>query len=198
MSKLSNTYFQNDDVVFLAKDLLGKLLVTKIDDEITAGIITETEAYNGRTDKACHAYNNKRTPRTSVMYKSGGLAYVYLCYGIHNLFNIVTNSEGLADAVLIRAVEPLKGHKTMLKRRSLTKIEPRLSSGPGSMSKALGINRTHNGISLVGEDIWLEHYTSFEDKDIIQTTRIGIDYAEEDAFLPWRFYVKNNRFISKK
>ena len=198
MSKISFSYYQNNDVVFLAKDLLGKLLFSNIDGMISAGMITETEAYNGRTDKACHAYPNKRTKRTSIMYQHGGMAYVYLCYGIHNLFNIVTNKKGVADAVLIRSLEPVNGIDEMLKRRKLDKLLPRLSSGPGSMSKALGINRNHNGISLLEDTIWLEGYRQFKEKDIVSTTRIGIDYAEEDALLPWRFYVKDNPFISKK
>jgi len=199
MAKLPLDYYQQDDVVELARDLLGKYLFTKINGQLSSGIIVETEAYNGRTDRACHAHLNKRTPRTSIMYEAGGRAYVYLCYGIHNLFNIVTNQKDKADAVLIRAVEPVDGLDLMLERRNKSKLDKRLTAGPGSLSKALGINRSHYGELLNDSTIWLEdknlHYSSNE---IVETTRIGVDYAREDALLPWRFYVKDNPYISKK
>ncbi len=185
-------------MVFLAKDLIGKKLCTCIDGVFSAGIVTETEAYRGWGDKACHAHAGRRTPRTDIMYQRGGVAYVYLCYGIHHLFNIITNLEEKADAVLIRAIEPTHGKEIMLQRRKLQEVSPRLSSGPGNMSKALGIQHIHYGEKLDGEMIWLETMTpKVPDENITVTTRIGIDYAGDDAHLPWRFYKNNSRFVSK-
>lgn len=194
---LSKTYFEHPDVVFLARDLIGKQLTTQIDGLITSGIITETEAYAGRGDKACHAHLGRFTDRTKVMYESGGIAYVYLCYGIHNLFNIVTNTQGNADAILIRAIEPTHGIEIMQERRGKSKVDKSLTSGPGNLTKALGINKTHNERSVIGDDIWIEDIGE-KVSNIVETTRIGIDYAEEDADLPWRFYDKNSKFVSVK
>ena len=163
---------------------------------VSMGMIVETEAYNGRTDKACHAHNNRFTNRTKIMYEAGGVAYVYLCYGIHHLFNIVTNEHGLADAVLIRAVEPVAGVDLMVQRRNMAAGKVALTSGPGSMSKALGIEKAHYGASLMGDTIWLEDGQS-NDFSIAARKRIGIDYAEEDKDLPWRFIMEGNKWVSK-
>ena len=198
MLKLPLSYYQRDDVLFLAQDLIGKKLCTRIDDSFTAGIITETEAYRGWGDKACHAHAGKRTKRTEVMYQSGGVAYVYLCYGIHNLFNIITNQQDSADAVLIRAIEPTNGIDTMLQRRNMQEVQPRLTAGPGSMSKALGISRNHYGEPLTGDLVWLEKTEQqVLPENITATTRIGIDYAGEDALLPWRYYKTDSPFVSR-
>jgi len=194
--KLPTGFYTREDVVEVATDLVGKILVTRIDNVPCRAVIVETEAYNGRTDRACHAYGGRFTPRTEVMYRDGGIAYVYLCYGIHNLFNIVTNAEGTADAVLIRAVQPLEGTETMLLRRNLREIKPKLTAGPGSLTKAMGIDRTHNGISLTGDLIWLEEGDSIPAEEIAAGPRIGVDYAGSDALLPWRFTLKNNIWIS--
>ncbi len=197
-NKISKEYFIGPDVVALSRDLLGKYLMTDLDGLITGGMIVETEAYAGRKDKACHAHMNKRTNRTRIMYEEGGVAYVYLCYGIHYLFNIITNVAGMADAILIRAIEPKVGIDVMLQRRKLDKKIPRLTAGPGVMSQALGINKTHYGESLVGDLIWLEDRgVKVKSDEIIASTRIGVDYAEEDALLPWRFSLKNNCWVSK-
>ena len=194
---LPPSYFQQNDVVALARDMLGKKLVTKFDDQLTSGFITETEAYRGWGDKACHAHLNRRTKRTEIMYHAGGVAYVYLCYGIHHLFNIITNTENNADAVLIRAVEPEKGIETMLRRRNLSAVKPNLSAGPGNVSKALGITTQNYGMALnESENIWLEKGKTLSNNEITSTTRVGIDYAEEDALLPWRFYVHASRYVS--
>lgn len=199
MKKLPSEYFQHSDVVFLAKDLIGKKICTHFDGVLTSGMITETEAYNGRSDKACHAYPNKRTKRTEIIYHKGGVAYVYLCYGIHHLLNFVTNGEDLADAILIRAISPLDGIETMLQRRNKPSLNKTLSSGPGTLSQALGIHRTHTGLSLNSDELWIEEAsTLIPEEDIITTTRIGIDYAEEDALLPWRFYLKTSEYVSKR
>lgn len=181
----------------ISKDLLGKVIYTNIDGVVTAGKIVETEAYNGRYDKACHAYQ-KRTKRTEIMYGQGGHAYMYLCYGMYNLFNIVTNTEGLADAVLVRAVEPLEGIETMLQRRKLDKLQKRVSAGPGILSLALGLDKSHYGEDLLGNKVWLEDANfNYIDSEISATPRIGIDYAEEHIDLPWRFVVKGSEWVSK-
>lgn len=192
------SYYQNDDVVFLAKDVIGKKICTNINGQFTSAIITETEAYCGRNDKACHANNGKRTNRTEVMFQQGGKAYVYLCYGIHNLFNITTNIDGLADAILVRAVQPLEGKEIMLQRRNKTVFDKTLTSGPGVLSKALGIDRSLYAASLTGPNIWLEETSEkISNMQIVETTRIGVDYAGEDALRPWRFYLKNSEWVSK-
>lgn len=196
--KLQADFYQRTDVVQIAKDLLGKHLVTQIDGKTTIGRITETEAYCGATDKACHAHLNRRTKRTEIMFGAGGTAYVYLCYGIHHLFNVVTNVANAADAVLVRAVEPISGVEHMLERRQMEGLKKNLTSGPGSMSKSMGISTAFYGESLWGDKVWIEEAHQLHASQIHATTRIGIDYAEEDVLLPWRFYDKNSQFISRR
>jgi len=176
-------------VVNLAKGLLGKVLYTSIGGAITAGIISETEAYH-ECEKACHAYNGKRTARTEQLFGEGGTAYVYLCYGIHHLFNVVTGPENIGQAVLIRGVIPNSGIVDMMARRKFDQIKPNLSSGPGTLSQALGITTKLNGYDLTGETIWIEdHQLGIPDDGILEGPRIGVDYAGKDALLPWRFYL---------
>ncbi|MEZ4885907.1 MAG: DNA-3-methyladenine glycosylase [Chitinophagales bacterium] len=197
--KLPLSFYNRPDVVQISKELLGKSLFTHFNGITTAGIITETEAYCGATDRACHAYPNKRTKRTETMFAEGGINYTYLCYGIHHLFNIVTNQKDQADAILIRAIEPNVGIETMLERRNMIKIQPRLTAGPGCLTRALGIRTEHNGESLRGEVIWIEdNDRQIAENQIVKTTRIGVDYAGEDALLPWRFYIEGNKWVSKK
>ncbi len=195
MSKLTQDFYEREDVVLIARELIGKVLCTCIDGQYTSGMIVEAEAYNGRTDKACHAYG-KRTPRTETMYQKGGIAYVYLCYGIHHLFNVVTNRKGLADAVLIRAIQPLEGIEFMEKRRNLSSENISLTSGPGSAAKALGIHRAYDGTNLTDNTIWIEdrNVSGFQ---VETRKRVGVDYAGEDAQLPWRFIMKSNKWVSK-
>lgn len=196
--KLPATYYHGTDVVALSRDLLGKYLFTCIDGLTTAGIIVETEAYNGGVDKASHAYGNRLTPRTKTMFMRGGVAYVYLCYGIHEMFNIVTSSEGHPQAILIRAIEPTEGLKIMLQRRNMLAAKPNITSGPGSVAKALGISRSINTFSLDGDTIWLEDRgLVFTDDMVAAVPRVGVDYAGDDALLPYRFYVKGNPYVSK-
>ena len=197
MIKLPRHFYERDDVTQVARELLGKTLFTKINDQVTSGRITETEAYNGRTDRACHAYK-KMTSRTNVMYGKGGMSYVYLIYGLHNLFNIVTNKPGFADAVLIRSIEPLEGAKVMAGRRGVDVHHKRLTSGPGVLSKAMGINRQHNALDLLGNEIWIEDALSISDNEMTTATRIGVDYAGEDANLPWRFYETKSKYVSNR
>jgi len=194
---IEKEFYLSNDVVQIAQDLLGKLLYTKINGSLTGGKIVETEAYRGATDRASHAYPNRKTKRNWIMFEEGGRAYVYMIYGIHYLFNIVTNRTHLADAVLIRSLEPIAGVDIMIKRRAKQSVE-RITSGPGSLSKALGIDISFYGENLRGRKVWLE-YPSHEQltTEIVKTTRIGIDYAGEDAKLPWRFYYNNNPWVSK-
>ncbi len=187
---LARDFYLRANVLKVAKDLLGKYLFTRIDGKTTAGIIVETEAYAGVTDKASHAYGDRRTPRTEIMYAHGGVAYVYLCYGIHHLFNVVTNQAGIPHAVLIRAVVPAEGIETILQRRKKTKLSDSVASGPGMVSEALAIKKSHSGADLMGKTIWLEDRNiQIATRSIICSPRIGVDYAEEDAQLPYRFRV---------
>jgi len=195
--KLPQSFYVNDDVVQVAKSLIGCRLFTSIEGVLTGGIIVETEAYNGRTDCACHAFPNKRTPRTSVMYEQGGVAYVYFVYGMHYLFNIVTHKEGFADAVLIRAIEPVHGVEDMMLRRGINKCSQDLTGGPARLTKALGIDKSMNRLSLMENKVWVEEPLANYTFEIGVSERIGVDYAGEDALLPWRFYAIGNKFVSK-
>ena len=198
MSKLPKEFYLREDVIQISKELLGKFLFTKINGKITGGMIVETEAYMAPEDKASHAYNYRRTNRTETFYKDGGIAYVYLCYGIHNLFNIVTNFKDVPHAILIRAIEPREGIETMLKRRRKTKPTYDLTAGPGSLSLALGITVKHNGLDLAGDMIWVEERDILiPEKEIIKSPRVGVAYAEEYANKPWRFRIKDNPWTSK-
>jgi DNA-3-methyladenine glycosylase len=199
MTKLPLEFYRREDVVTLAKELLGKLLVTRFDGILTCGRIVETEAYNGIVDKASHAYGARRTKRTEVMFGPGGVSYVYLCYGIHHLFNVVTNREGTPHAILIRGIEPVEGIGTMLTRMDKLKLDNTVGKGPGNVSKALGIRTHHTGYSLVGDDIFVADDGTIPPlSEIVESARIGVDYAAEDALLPYRFYVKGSRYVSGK
>lgn len=190
--KLQKDFYIREDVVLIAKELLGKVLITNFNGAISAGIITETEAYAGINDRASHAFGGRRTARTETMYATGGTAYVYLCYGIHHLFNVVTNQKDIPHAVLIRAIKPIEGMDVILKRRKQKEISNKLSSGPGTLSQALGIQTSHSGENLLGNKIWIEDRgINFPDIEIIKSPRIGVDYAGADALLPYRFYVKS-------
>lgn len=196
--KLPQSFYLGADVVAISKALLGKYLFTCIDGLITGGYIVETESYNGAVDRASHAYGNRRTKRTEVMFAEGGIAYIYLCYGIHEMLNIVTSTEGHAQAILIRAIEPTEGIETILLRRGMDKVKPNITAGPGSVAKALGIDRKLNGISLQSDTMWIEDRgLFFADDQIAAVPRIGVAYAGQDALLPYRFYVKANPFVSK-
>lgn len=194
--KISQDYFENKDVLFLAEDLLGKYIFTLFDGQITGGIITETEAYRGITDRASHAFNGRRTQRNEVMYARGGILYVYLCYGIHHLSNIVTNKEGIPDAILLRAIVPTHGEELILKRTGKRKITPDILVGPGKLSKGLGISTAMNGLAIGSEKIWLEDRQKDVNKNYIsKLPRIGVDYAAEDALLPYRFVLAHEHFL---
>jgi DNA-3-methyladenine glycosylase len=196
--KLSEQYYLGNDVVAISKSLLGKYLFTCIDSVTTGGYIVETEAYNGVVDKAAHSYGNRITPRTKTMFMQGGVAYVYLCYGIHEMFNVVTSVEGQPHAILIRAVHPTDGIEAMLVRRNMPVLKPTITAGPGSVAKALGISRNINAISLQSDTLWIEDRgLDFTNEQITIGPRIGVSYAGEDAFLPYRFYVRGDIYVSK-
>ncbi|MCX2574484.1 DNA-3-methyladenine glycosylase [Pedobacter sandarakinus] len=196
--KLTIEYFRQDNVIALAKDLLGKVLYSKVYGEVTAGVIVETEAYFGIKDKASHAYAGRRTARTETMYSLGGVAYVYLCYGMHNLFNVVSGRNDDPQAILIRAIEPLVGLDIMERRRGMAVSKPAITAGPGSISKALGIDRTCNGHDLTGDKIWIaDEGIKYPDSEIVKCPRVGIAYAQEHALLPLRFFVRGNKYVSK-
>lgn len=195
--KLPESFYQRKNVVKIARELLGKSLYTKVGDIVTGGMIVETEAYSWK-EKGCHAFGGRKTARNAIMFEKGGYSYVYLCYGMYNLFNVVTNLEGTAEAVLVRAVEPTVGVEEMKLRRGLLKNPYHLTSGPGKLTKALGIDRTFNGKYLLNTDVWIEDLgVSVKNRDIIASKRIGIDYAGEDANLPWRFTIKDNKWTSR-
>lgn len=176
------------DVVKIARELLGKYLFTNFNGKLTGGIITETEAYNGIVDRASHAFGGRRTNRTEVMYCQGGVAYVYLCYGIHSLFNIITNEKEIPHAILIRSIHPTHGIDEMLKRRKKKFIDKSLTSGPGCVAQALAINLLHNGENLRGKKIWIEELDfKINPTQIIASKRIGVEYSGEAAQLPYRF-----------
>ena len=196
-AKLLKDFYTRGDVTLVARELLGKVLCTEIDGVLTSGMIVDTEAYSQR-ERSCHAFGGKRTARTEIFYNDGGLSYVYLCYGIHYLFNVITNTADVADAVLIRALEPLDGIDTMLERRGMHQIEHRIAAGPGSVSRAMGIDKSHNGLDMTHREIWIEDRgISYKKAQIIASPRVGVDYAGEDAKLPWRYRLKDSPWTSK-
>lgn len=196
--KLPLSFYHRNDVVAISRELLGKYLFTRINGEFTGGYIVETEAYNGIIDRASHSYGNRLTPRTKTMYGEGGIAYVYLCYGIHEMFNIVTSVEGQPHAILIRAIQPTDGLDIMLDRRKMSALKSTITSGPGSVAQALGISRQINAISLQSDTLWIEDRGMvIPNENIAAVPRVGIAYAKEDALLPYRFYIKGNSYVSK-
>jgi DNA-3-methyladenine glycosylase len=187
----------DDDVVKLAKQLLGKVIVTRFNSMLTSGRIIETEAYRGTIDRASHAFGGRRTQRTEVMFNEGGRAYVYLCYGIHHLFNVVTNDRDIPHAILIRAVEPLEGKEFMMERTGNTVWKNSIGSGPGNVTKALGIFTGHTGMSLQSAELYIAD-DGYQVENILATPRIGVDYAGADALLPYRFVVAGHKGVSAR
>ncbi|MBN8675509.1 MAG: DNA-3-methyladenine glycosylase [Chitinophagales bacterium] len=199
MKRLPLSFYRRDNVLQIAAGLMGKILVTNWEGIITSGRIVECEAYNGIIDKASHAAGGRRTARNEVMYAEGGIAYVYLCYGIHHLFNVVTNEKDIPHAILIRAVEPITGIEEMLKRTGKPKADHTLTRGPGNVSKALGIRTTHSRYPLLSKELYIaDDGFRFGKNQIATSARIGVDYAGTDALLPYRFYIKGNPFVSGK
>ncbi|MDZ7744033.1 MAG: DNA-3-methyladenine glycosylase [Bacteroidota bacterium] len=197
--KLQPSFYLDDHVVKVARNLLGKYLFTALDGKTCGGMITETEAYRGAADRASHAYGNRRTARTEAMYRNGGVAYVYLCYGIHSLFNVVTAPKGLPHAVLIRGINPTTGLEHMAARLNKKNISGRHTDGPGKLTRALGIHYSHSGTDLSGDEIWIEDRgLEIGDKWVNTGPRIGVEYAGEDAKLPYRFLVQKEFFSNCK
>lgn len=199
MKKLSLNFYKRKDVVAIAKDLIGKIVVTQFDGVKTSGRIVETEAYVAHVDKASHAFGGRRTLRNEHMYAAAGTAYVYICYGMHQMFNIVTNEKDIPDAVLIRAIEPLKGTDIMLQRVGKNKLDFTLTKGPGNVGKALGIFKKHSGLHLLDDEIYVaDDGAKLRENEIGISGRIGVASAGADALLPYRFYVKGNKYVSGK
>jgi DNA-3-methyladenine glycosylase len=192
---LPRPFYLRPDVVQIARYLLGKYLVTRMDGVITSGIICETEAYAGVTDRASHAFGGRRTQRTEIMYCLGGTAYIYLCYGVHSLFNLVTNTQDIPHAVLIRGIIPADGIDTMMQRAGKEQVTKDFGIGPGKVSKIMGIHYSHSGLDLVKKPektsdpaIWIEDKGIRINPGLIKSNpRIGVNYAGEDALLPYRF-----------
>ena len=198
MKKLPLSFYLRDDVVSIAKELLGKVLVTIYNGEKTTGRIVETEAYAGEPDKASHAAKG-RTARTEVMFGNGGRAYVYLCYGIHQMFNIVTATEGVPHAILIRAIEPMEGKEIMLKRTGKNKWDESITSGPGRVGKTFGFHTSQCGRSLISDELFVgDDGYQLAPEDIIASRRIGVDYAGDHAEWHYRFYIKGSKYVSGK
>jgi DNA-3-methyladenine glycosylase len=196
-SKLPESFYQRTNVVRIARELLGKSLYTQVGDIVTGGTIVETEAYSWK-ERGSHAYGARKTARNAVMFGPGGHSYVYMCYGIHFLFNVVTNTAETADAVLIRALEPHTGIAAMEERRGKLANRFHLTSGPGKLARALGIDRHWNALSLMEERVWItDNGLRIPPAQIVAAPRVGIDYAGEDAALPWRFFIRDNRWVSK-
>ncbi|MFL5739117.1 MAG: DNA-3-methyladenine glycosylase [Flavisolibacter sp.] len=198
MQKLPLSFYLRNDVVKISKELLGKVLVTNWNQELTSGRIVETEAYAGELDRASHAFRG-RTPRTSVMFGEGGRAYVYLCYGIHQMFNIVTNREGSPHAILIRALEPLEGINIMLRRAGKKKADYSLTRGPGNVGRALGFHVSQCGVNLTSDELFIaDDGFKLSKNKIVSSPRVGVDYAGEHAEWHYRFFIKDSPYVSGK
>jgi DNA-3-methyladenine glycosylase len=196
--KLPESFYRREDTVAIARELLGKCLFTEIDGLLCGGIIIETEAYIGPHDMGSHSYNNRRTTKNEMMYSEGGVVYMYICYGIHDMLNVVTGLEELSHAVLIRALQPEIGIDIMRMRRNISNNDLRLCQGPGALAKAIGVNKLHNGVSLQDGEIWIEDKgIIFTDEQITAAPRVGLNIPEPYKSIPWRFYVKGNKFVSK-
>ncbi|MGN6604323.1 MAG: DNA-3-methyladenine glycosylase [Ginsengibacter sp.] len=199
MKKVPLSFYERKDVVKIAEELLGKIVVTNFDRKITSGRIVESEAYVGIIDKASHSFGGRRTARNEHMYSTAGTAYIYICYGMHQMLNIVTNEKEIPDAILIRAIEPLEGIEIMLQRTGKAKLDKTLTRGPGNVGKALGIFKHHSGLFLLDQQIYLlDDSTKYSLKEIGVSKRIGVESAGADALLPYRFYVKGNKYVSGK
>ena len=204
MDKLPRRFYTRPNTLQIAQDLLGKILVVPAETgERVSAMIVETEAYLGAIDKAAHSYGNRRTKRTETMFAEGSTVYIFFIYGMYFQFNVVVGNVGVPHAILIRAVEPVENVELMRERRALKSKnraakmpDKNLTSGPGKLCIALGIDKTFNNENLTGKRVWLEDYKKFSDTEIVSGKRVGIDYAEEYAEKPWRFWVKDNSFIS--
>ncbi len=197
MKKLPLSFYERKNLFKIAEELIGKIIVTEKNGIITSGRIVELEAYNGVLDKASHAYNGRRSKKNEMMYAEAGVAYMYICYGVHSMFNVITNAKNIPHAILIRAIEPITGIETMLKRRELSSLSNKITSGPGNLCKALGLTKKEDGICLKSEKVFIaDDGTNISKSQIHCSPRIGMTSAAEDSFLPYRYYLKGNPFVS--
>lgn len=198
LRKLPRDFYTRPDVLTVARDLLGRVLVVPAPDgRRVAGRIVETEAYRGPEDRASHAYGSRRTARTEPMYAVGGTAYVYFVYGMHYQFNVVTNVAGVPHAVLVRALEPIDGLDVMRVRRG-GQADGNLTSGPGKLCRALAIDRALDAANLLGDRVWIEEGEAIPGVEIEAGPRVGIDYAGEWALKPWRFWIRGHPSVSAR
>ena len=197
MTKLPNEFYQREDAVQIARELLGKKVFSMAGSVLTGGIIVETEAYKGPEDRGSHAWNNRRTNRTEVMYSAGGVAYMYICYGIHDMLNIVTGPADTSHAILIRAIEPETGLDIMRARRNIYDNDIRLCQGPGALAQALGLTKAFNGKSLQDNEVWIEDNDPVQDEKIAASARIGMNFDGPYKVIPWRFYIRGNKYVSR-
>lgn len=196
--KLPREFYTRSNVLTVARDLLGKLLVVPTEDgRRVSGMIVETEAYRGPEDRASHAFGGRRTKRTETMYHEGGVAYVYFVYGMYYQFNVVCNLADIPHAILVRALEPVEGIELMRERRR-QHPDHNLTNGPGKLCIALNIDRALNAADLMGDRVWLEEFQSISPRRIAKGPRIGIDYAQEWIDKPWRFWIKDNSYVSRR
>jgi DNA-3-methyladenine glycosylase len=199
VKKLDESFYDRTDVLKIARELLGKILITRFDGVYTSGRIVETEAYAGIDDRACHAFGGRRTVRTEAVYGAPGTIYIYICYGMHHLFNVVTNKKEIPHVILIRALEPMKGVSVMLKRTGKPEADYSLTKGPGNMSRALGLSKQHSGGSLLSDEIYIaDDGLKYKKDQILITKRIGVESAREDAERLYRFMVRGNPYVSAK
>jgi len=196
-ARLRREFYQRPDVLTVSRDLLGKLLVVPgPNGERVSGMIVEVEAYRGPEDRASHAYGGRRTKRTKTMYRAGGVAYVYFVYGMYYQFNVVSNGADIPHAILVRALEPVEGLELMRARRH-QHPDHNLTNGPGKLCIAMGIDRQLDGADLLGERVWVEEYETIPARRIARGPRIGIDYAEKWIDKRWRFWIKENSYVSR-
>jgi len=199
LKKLDAHFYDRRDVLQVARELLGKILITQWDGIRSSGRIVETEAYAGVNDRACHAFGGRRTARSEDLYGAPGTVYIYICYGMHHLFNVITNKKNIPHAVLIRALEPLDGVTQMLNRTGKTIVDDTLTKGPGNLARALGMSKIHSGTNLFSKEIFIaDDGLRYAKDQIAITRRIGVESAREDAELPYRFFVKGNPYVSAR
>ena len=199
MKKLPKSFYQREDVLKIAEEFLGKIVVSKFNGITTSGRIVECEAYDGIIDRASHAFAGKRTTRNETMYAESSTAYVYICYGIHHLFNVITNKKEIPHAILIRALDPMTGVDKMLERRQKKQLDNTITKGPGSLSVAMGISIKHDRYSLLSDQLFLADDGFVIPKENVGiSARIGVESAGKAAKYPYRFFVKGNPFVSGK
>lgn len=197
-ARVPRSFYTRKNVLAVARELLGKLLVVPAPDgSRVSGMIVETEAYRGPEDRASHAFGGRRTNRTETMYGIGGTAYVYFVYGMYNQFNVVTNFHNIPHAVLVRALEPVEGIEWMRARRE-GHSDRNLTSGPGKLCLAMGIDRSLDRADLLGDRVWIEAGQRIPRSRIASGPRVGIDYAQEWVDKPWRFWLRDSPFVSRR